>query len=972
MSEIIASTYKIIKEIGSGGGGVAYLAEHLRLHKSVVLKADKRQIHTSSATLRREVDILKELSHTYIPQVYDYFIENGIAYTVIDYIDGESLDIPLKRGEHFPQPQVITWALQLLEALEYLHSPTHGNPPRGFVHSDIKPANVMLKQNGDICLIDFNIALALGEESAIGRSSGYASPEHYGLDYSSGGADSFIMNKNNSGETDVVPLARVGRNPRKIFTGVGLSTSGSSAGCSAGSGRRKVVPDVRSDIYSLGATLYHLLSGVKPATDARDVKLLSKREYSPQIVDIITKAMNPNPELRYQSAKEMREAFLSLHRKDPRIRRWKRWNVIAGVVGGILVATGVFSAFTGLKRIQTKEQWLRLAEYSEDALEKGDAKQAVDYAVQSLNKTSDVFQPDYIMEGQRALTEALGVYDLADGYEPYQSVQLPAQPQFIRLSPDGKTMVCLCSNVFVVVDTQSGATLAKLPSAQSALSEAEYLNEHIIIYAGAEGITAYDIEHGAVLWTGEPATAITISGDKTRVAGVYKDETHANLYVAETGEIVGTYDFGGNHLYYTSLNDHVADPSMNVHSDIFELNEDGYLLGTSYENGSLQILNLKNPENSINLVEEKDGFTHYEGGFYQHYFAFSASSEEESNFIMIDLDTVSQVASMPSSATVYRVQAYDWGICVKQQNRVSYIDIEAENQKPLINMEETVRRFASDGRHTIVAAKGCFAFFDEKTNEMGRYNYPYNCDFIQIAGGCAIIGSRDTLNVRILQYEEHRDTEILRYDPQYEHEEVKISQDGERVLLFSVNNILIFDRENNLLKKIEMPRDKFVYSQIVHRIGNNSWLEVTFFDGKRINYNAEDGSILSEEQVSIPDASLYKEYETDNYIVKRTPYKAPEVFKKDTGEYLMTLNEDAVLNNIMETERYIIAQYFPYDDQSAIYGILMDKNYTTLAKLPYLCDVKDDMLYFDYPSGYVRSSTIYNIEMLLSYAQYNK
>ena len=88
----------------------------------------------------------------------------------MDYIEGESLDRPLKRGERFPQSQIIEWAYELLEALSYLHSPTHGESPRGFVHSDIKPANLMRTKDGHICLIDFNIALALGEENIIGFS----------------------------------------------------------------------------------------------------------------------------------------------------------------------------------------------------------------------------------------------------------------------------------------------------------------------------------------------------------------------------------------------------------------------------------------------------------------------------------------------------------------------------------------------------------------------------------------------------------------------------------------------------------------------------------------------------------------------------------------------------------------------------------------------------------------------------------
>ena len=87
MAKVIGSTYKIIRQIGSGGGGNVYLAEHTRLGKLVVLKADKRRITTRPELLRREVDILKNLRHSYIPQVYDYFAENDITYSVMDFIE---------------------------------------------------------------------------------------------------------------------------------------------------------------------------------------------------------------------------------------------------------------------------------------------------------------------------------------------------------------------------------------------------------------------------------------------------------------------------------------------------------------------------------------------------------------------------------------------------------------------------------------------------------------------------------------------------------------------------------------------------------------------------------------------------------------------------------------------------------------------------------------------------------------------
>ena len=172
MSCVIADTYEIAEEIGSGGSGIVYLAKHLRLGKWVVLKADKRSISAKRESLRREVDSLKDLSHTYIPKVYDFIVEQDTVYTVMDFIDGESLDKPLKRGEHFSQPQIITWACQLLEAVCYLHS----RPPHGILHSDIKPANIMVTPDNEIRLIDFNIALPAGRRGQSGLALAAAMP----------------------------------------------------------------------------------------------------------------------------------------------------------------------------------------------------------------------------------------------------------------------------------------------------------------------------------------------------------------------------------------------------------------------------------------------------------------------------------------------------------------------------------------------------------------------------------------------------------------------------------------------------------------------------------------------------------------------------------------------------------------------------------------------------------------------------
>ena len=669
MPEMIGTTYEIIKKIGAGGGGNVFLANHLRLNKKVILKADKRKITARPELLRREVDTLKNLSHPYIPQVYDFFVEGDVVYTVMDYIEGESLDKPLKRGERFSQPQVIKWARQLLEALCYLHSPIHGEPPKGYMHSDIKPANLMKTKDGNICLIDFNIALALGEENVVGRSAGYASPEHYGLDYSVVGGtsvgtqteertaiDTETMTSKRTTETMTgaySPRASqsvsLGASVSSSSTSLPSSSNGLSRGSFGGSSSlliRKIVPDVRSDIYSTGATLYHLLGGKRPAKYANDVVPLSKEEFSLQIVEIISKAMNPNPDLRYQTAEEMLDAFLKLHENDVRTRRFKRNSRIAHTVIGACFILGVASSFVGLKRIQEVESRLKLVEYSRKALAEGDRQGALELVLDTVPEKDGPFTPAYIPQSQKALADALGVYDLADGFKKYKAVELPGNPLMIRIAPDGKTAACIYKEFVAVFDTETAEIMTMFPAETSILAEVRYLDNERIVYAGRDGIAAYDIVKGAEVWSGQPATAIAVSKDGKTVAAIYKEETFATVYDADTGEELGSVDFQGK-SQNVAENDGFANPNNNL----LALSEDGTLLAVSFRDGTLRIFDLGDLQNAnigaaaadlenagadssvaglreagavLEILDETSGYTNFDGGFYGKYFAFSA------------------------------------------------------------------------------------------------------------------------------------------------------------------------------------------------------------------------------------------------------------------------------------------------------------------------------------------------------------
>ena len=253
IGSIVDGKYEVLKMIGKGGMSKVYLAMDKRLNKQWALKEITKKAHDKNnevviQSAIAEANMIKSLDHPTLPRIVDIIDEPDVIYVVMDYIEGETLSTLVKQGAQ-PQDTVIDWGKQLCSVLDYLHT----RQP-AIIYRDMKPGNIMLKPDGTIKLIDFGIAREYKEQNLADTVSlgtkGYAAPEQFG----------------GKGQTDA-----------------------------------------RTDIYCLGVTLHHLLTGHSP-TDP-PYELYPIRQYnanlSAGLEEIIQKCIQLNPADRYQSSAEL-------------------------------------------------------------------------------------------------------------------------------------------------------------------------------------------------------------------------------------------------------------------------------------------------------------------------------------------------------------------------------------------------------------------------------------------------------------------------------------------------------------------------------------------------------------------------------------------------------------------------------------------------------------------------------------------
>lgn len=930
---IVDDLYRVFKVIGEGGGGKVYLAEHLRLHKDVVLKFIKNSHRLSDKSLRREVDALKNLHHSYIPQVYDFVSKPEMTYTVMDYIDGESLDRYLDRKEVFEQARILKWLRQLLEAVDYLHKV----PPNGILHADIKPANIMINQKDDVQLVDFNIALALGDDGAIavGRSLGYASPEHYGFDYrtstsSYSNMDSAIS-KYHCSFTETV-LEDTDRQKEK----------------------RKILLDKRSDIYSIGATMYHLLYGKRPATDVNEhFPSTAELPYSPNLIRIIKKAMNPNPDLRYQSAEEMLYDVRHIRERDSRLIRLRHSFYASMICSFVLLFSGIGMVSLGLKQSENLKHAYYMAEKSSDFLEQGDVSSAIETALSVLPLKTGLLHPKLVTPAIKALTDATGVYDLTEGFKPYALVDIKSETIDVCMTEDGRYSALKVQSFLLLLDHEKKEIVKTLEADRSAFSDMCFLDDERILYAAKEGLCLYDIKKDQKLWSGKKGNRFGISNNKDFLVSVLNDESKAYIYQTEDGSLVKEVELETglwlpkNHQF------------LNSGGIILSINDTGDKLALSLADGSLMIKDRDDKNSDLEILPKESTYQYFTGGFYKDFFAFTATKEEESIFSVIDLRKLEATGGFQSELMFSSKTDRD-GIYLSNDNILVQIDPVSGEQKALAHLSEKVEDFIKTKDYVLIRTDKAYYVFDSEVRQINKYKKKKRDERMAISDQYVLLAGTDHPYVRLWKKEDHTgyiSNDEFIYNKEYQHDEARINSDEKSILLYDISKLRILDRNGTVLKEAEIERKEDVFDQQYVRREGGDYLKVIYNDGKVLYYDAKDASMTQGEDETV-DKEITDLFETGSYLFKAPLHGAVQVYDRKSDKFIKELSNEDYLTYVTEVKDYIIAEYI--NSEAERYGILMNQQLEDLAYLPQLTDILHDRLYFDDRYGKIKSAPIYS------------
>lgn len=299
---ILKDRYELIAELGKGGMSSVFLAKDKNLDSYWAVKQVVNDSNVDIEAFKKEVELLSSLNHSDIPRIVDRIEVDNYFYVVMDFIDGTSLGKKVLKDGPASEDDVVEWAKMLCDVLHYLHT-VKENP---IIYRDMKPDNVMLTQAGRIKLIDFGIAKECRHgEKQTGESigtKGYAAPEQY------------------KGSSNIL--------------------------------------DERTDIYSLGATLFYLVTGNVPGKPPKACRPI--RQINPMLSEgleyIISKCTNDNPDERYQNCLEIKEDLINIKSLTGTYRNKMMKKLMSFIVSLVFCIIFLGCSFIGYNRIQSEKE----------------------------------------------------------------------------------------------------------------------------------------------------------------------------------------------------------------------------------------------------------------------------------------------------------------------------------------------------------------------------------------------------------------------------------------------------------------------------------------------------------------------------------------------------------------------------------------------------------------------------------------
>ena len=707
---------------------------------------------------------------------------------------------------------------------------------------------------------------------------------------------------------------------------------------------------------------------------------------------------------------------LRFHAQFDRVKRRqrRRWRIAASAAVLLLVSLfGIYNyhmrrqieeKHSLMLRSETEMKILEAVRTSEDALSSGDRREALDSAVDAvllscadqeqagqvlleedglalLRDDLPMFrerllscgsgQPRdtmadgfYTAQARKALTDALYVYELPDGYRPETVLHLPSHLSGLCLSPEGTRLGAVCAWDLAVFDIETGAETDTIPISETGTTDAVFAGDDILVYTGPQAICAYDLPKKKTLWDGRAATRLAVSGDQRRIAALKSGEHRAYIYDAASGETVRTIGLSEQLPAEPDSTDDNDQKSIPLENSLFCLNTDASMLAAGFSDGSVTLYDLAEGsayilgEKTPDPQFEKTPNPQYEGGFCGDFLAWSVYDGDKTACFLADSVTHCILEQYLVEGKT-SVTADTSGICVRSENGV-YMWLTDKNDKP----DQTA---AEQEGSAVLSDAGLF----DKNRSFRKLSGPAQekeFDFFETAGEFAARGNRDSESVQILKKYVRQEAETVAYDPSYPHTHAGISADCRTLILYSGSGFRILLAESGeIICERELPDADTVRNTKFLRDEEGTRLEVLWADGTVRRYDAADGTLLSQEKRNPPDPAQPQEFVTDRFLLSAAPQKGTVIYDRETGDNLGEFDVEADLLFAAQAGEYIVISYYMQKNDSC-FGFLLDDNFEILADLPDLCDCLDGELYFDCAEGSLRKSPIYSLPELLDLA----